>query len=242
MISELLSVTLPGFALGATFMAIACRRIEPTVARARWFKLGVFFVIVHAVLGVSMAGRPWVVLLVAAILAAGTVELLRAWRRMPSPRPRRVWPVFGIVAAVGLLSSWMLPVATFALLFLITAASDGFSQVVGQWVGRRPLAPRISPAKTMEGLLGGLAAAVGVAMLARDVLLDGEGPGETVVIALATAFAGLAGDLSASWAKRRAGIKDYSAALPGQGGFLDRFDSLLGALAIVGPAMVILDT
>jgi phosphatidate cytidylyltransferase len=49
-----------------------------------------------------------------------------------------------------------------------------------------------------------------------------------------TAVTGLVGDLAASWVKRRAGIKDYSSALPGQGGFLDRFDSLLGALALAG--------
>jgi phosphatidate cytidylyltransferase len=60
----------------------------------------------------------------------------------------------------------------------------------------------------------------------------------TAVLAVLTGLAGLAGDLAASWAKRRAGIKDYSAALPGQGGFLDRFDSLLGALAIMGTLLV----
>jgi phosphatidate cytidylyltransferase len=240
-LSSLLLVTVPGFALGATFMAIANRRVSPGVARARWLKIAIFFVIVHLVLGVAMLGRPWVTLLVAAILAAGTLELLCAWRRMPQPRSRRVWPVFGAVAVASLWSSWLLPAGVFALLFLVTAASDGFSQVVGQWLGRRPLAPRISPAKTVEGLLGGLAAALVVAVLARRTLIDEASLTETAFLALSMAFAGLVGDLSASWAKRRAGIKDYSAALPGQGGFLDRFDSLLGALTIVGPAMLVLD-
>jgi hypothetical protein len=52
-------------------------------------------------------------------------------------------------------------------------------------------------------------------------------------------IAGLAGDLSASWVKRRAGIKDFSNALPGPGGFLDRFDSLLGALVLIGTAITL---
>jgi phosphatidate cytidylyltransferase len=95
----------------------------------------------------------------------------------------------------------------------------------------------LSPAKTVEGLAGGLAMAVVVALLARG-LMPGASAWITAVLAVLTGLAGLAGDLAASWAKRRAGIKDYSAALPGQGGFLDRFDSLLGALAIMGTLLV----
>jgi len=49
----------------------------------------------------------------------------------------------------------------------------------------------------------------------------------------------LVGDLAASWVKRRAHLKDFSNALPGQGGFLDRFDSLLGAMTLVGPTLVL---
>jgi CDP-diglyceride synthetase len=237
----LVLVTLPGFALGAVFMALANRRVPDAVARARWLKIGVFFLIVHLMLAVAAVGRPWVTIVVAAILLAGALELSRAWRAMPRPRPRRIWPAYAVIACASLVSSWYLPPATFALLFLVTAALDGFSQVVGQLLGRRPLAPRISPAKTIEGLAGGLVAAVAVAVLARGVLMEESGLAHAAMLAILAGFAGLAGDLSASWAKRRAGIKDYSAALPGQGGFLDRFDSLLGALTLVGPALLVAD-
>jgi CDP-diglyceride synthetase len=237
-IGDIFFVTVPGFLLGAVFMALASRGIAAEAARSRWLKLAVFFLIVHAVLGVAALGRPWVTVLVLLILVAGTFELSRAWQRMPAPRPRRVWAVFGVVAVIALAASWMLPPLTFAFLFLVTAACDGFSQVVGQLVGRRRLAPAVSPGKTIEGLLGGLFAAMVVAVLARGLLVDATAHG-AAALAVGVGLAGLGGDLAASWAKRRAGIKDYSAALPGQGGFLDRFDSLLGAMAIVGPALAL---
>lgn len=237
MIGKIVAVTLPGFAVGAVFMALANRRVAPEIARARWLKLGMFGLIVHSVLAVSAAGKPWVTVLVALLVLAGARELWRAWQRMPALRPPLVWPVFMLVAMLALAASWLLPSTTFAFLFLVTAACDGFSQVVGQWVGRRKLARKISPGKTIEGLAGGLFAALVVALLARH-LLDGATAWSAATLAVLTGLAGLVGDLAASWVKRRAGIKDYSAALPGQGGFLDRFDSLLGALAIVGTLLM----
>ncbi len=237
MMRGVLAITMPGFMLGAIFMALANRNTTAEIAHARWLKLAVFFLIVHVVLAVSAAGRPWVTALVAVILAAGGVELTLAWRAMQPPRPSRAWILFAVIAALALGASWYLPSSVFAFLFLVTAACDGFSQVTGQLVGRVKLAPRVSPRKTVEGLAGGLIAAVVVALLLRDVL--GAGLPATVVIALLTGIAGLAGDLAASWVKRRAGIKDFSAALPGQGGFLDRFDSLLGALVLVGPLLAV---
>lgn len=236
MIGEIILVTLPGFAVGAVVMALANRRVSPEAARARWLKLGVFFLIVHVVLGVAAAGQPWVAALLAVILAAGTVELWRAWQRIAAPRPRRVWVAFVILGAAAFMVAWRLPPGSFAFLFVVTATCDGFSQVVGQWLGRRPLAPRISPGKTVGGFLGGLSAAMVVGMLTRDLLP--AGPVAAAALAALASVAGLAGDLAASWVKRRAGIKDYSSALPGQGGFLDRFDSLLGALAVAGGALL----
>jgi len=237
MMRSVIAITLPGFLLGAVFMAFANRRASAEIVRARWLKLAVFFVIVHVVLAVSAAGRPWVTVLVAFILAAGGVEFTVAWRAMKTPRPALAWPLFTIVVLLALGASWYLPSQVFAFLFLVTAACDGFSQVAGQLVGRVKLAPRVSPRKTVEGLAGGLVAAVVVGLLLRDVL--GAGLQATVAIALLTGVAGLAGDLAASWVKRRAGIKDFSAALPGQGGFLDRFDSLLGALVLVGTLLAV---
>ena len=238
MIADVAAITVPGFVLGAIFMALAHRRIPRATANARWLKFVVFFAIVHGVLGVAALGRPWITALVSVIVGAGVLELRNAWQKMLPPRPRGVWPVYISAATFAAFVSWWLPPEIFAFLFLVTAASDGFSQVVGQLFGRRKLAPRISAAKTIEGLLGGLVAAVSVALLAHDSLGLAT-PLHGAAIALATGVAGLAGDLSASWVKRRAGLKDYSRALPGQGGFLDRFDSLLGALAVIGPALVL---
>lgn len=232
MIGSIVQVTLAGFALGAVFMALANRRAPRDIARARWLKFTVFGLIVHAVLAIAALGRPAIVVMVALILAVGAREFAGAWRRIAPPRPRvAIWMYVG-AAGLGLWAAALLAPAAFAALFVITAAFDGFSQVVGQWLGRRKLAPQVSPAKTVEGMLGGLVAASVVACTARALLhVDAA---SALVVGVVTGLGGLAGDLSASWLKRRAGIKDYSALLPGQGGVLDRFDSLLGALALVG--------
>ena len=182
--------------------------------------------------GSRASGVPGYVAVVGVILAAGAAELAGAWRRIQAPKPAAIWPVFVIAGIASLWSAAILPPPAFAFVFLAAAACDGFSQVTGQWLGRHPLAPRISPAKTVEGFLGGLCAAAAVSALVSG--LAGLSPQRAAVLGVVIGVAGLLGDLAASWVKRRAGIKDYSAALPGQGGFLDRFDSLLGALALAG--------
>lgn len=237
MIGAILWITLPGFFLGACGMALANRRAAAGVARGRWLKIAVFFVIVHLVLAVAAAGQPWIEGLLLVILLAGSVELWNAWQKIPAPRPAALWPAYLLLCILVLGNAWRLPPGAFVFIFLATATCDGFSQVIGQWIGRRPLAPTLSPGKTVGGFLGGSVAGMVVAVLLRDfLLLD---PWWAMGLGLLAGTAGLAGDLAASWVKRRAGIKDYSAALPGQGGFLDRFDSLLGSLAITGSILLV---
>lgn len=115
-------------------------------------------------------------------------------------------------------------------LFLVVAAADVGAYFAGRHLGRVKLAPRISPGKTWEGLLGGLVlvalvGAVGAAWF--GVPLRG-----LVALALAVAGISVVGDLGISMLKRGAGLKDTGQLFPGHGGVLDRIDSLLAAIPL----------
>jgi phosphatidate cytidylyltransferase len=112
-------------------------------------------------------------------------------------------------------------------LLLVTWAADTAAYYVGTLYGRRLLAPRISPKKTVEGLAGGLIGAAIVAFVARWMFIPQFSHLETLVLALFLTIAGLWGDLVESAIKRSAGVKDSGGLLPGHGGMLDRLDSLL---------------
>lgn len=113
--------------------------------------------------------------------------------------------------------------------------NDTGAYLVGRSMGRTPLLARISPKKTVEGLLGGIALA-----MAAGWVLSRAWPvlslQEWILCAAAVAVCATIGDLLESALKREAGVKDSGTILPGHGGILDRFDGFLLAL----PAMVIL--
>jgi phosphatidate cytidylyltransferase len=118
----------------------------------------------------------------------------------------------------------------------IVAASDTAQYYSGRAFGRRQLAPAVSPAKTVEGAIGGLVAAAVVAALVAPRWLSAvatpAGRVSTLVAAglgAMLALAGMLGDLFESFLKRSAGVKDSSALIPGHGGVLDRVDSHLFA-------------
>ena len=124
---------------------------------------------------------------------------------------------------------WLLAVAKF---------SDIGALLVGKMIGRTKMAPSISPGKTIEGLVGGIAASAGIGALLpwilqnhRPELVSFEGvnfdPGSAAILALPVAVAAVIGDLIASVLKRLANIKDSGGAIPGIGGMLDLTDSLI---------------
>ena len=110
---------------------------------------------------------------------------------------------------------------------LVTWAGDAGGYYVGMRLGRRPLAPAISPKKTVEGLIGGLMASMLTALVARSWFLPQFGVVESLLVGLALGAIGALGDLAESALKRSAGVKDSGSVIPAHGGMLDRIDSLL---------------
>jgi len=113
------------------------------------------------------------------------------------------------------------------LLFVVTWANDTFAYFTGRFLGKRPLAPRISPRKTWEGFWGGAAGSVGGALVVKVLFLPGLSVPAAAVVGAGAAVLGPLGDLSESMLKRAAGVKDSGRIIPGHGGLLDRIDAVL---------------
>ena len=120
--------------------------------------------------------------------------------------------------------------------FIVTWSTDIGAYFAGRSFGKRKLAPTISPNKTVEGLFGGIAAAT--LLGGAWTLAMGLGPA-LLALAPVLAIAAQAGDLFESGMKRRAGIKDSGAWLPGHGGALDRLDGLVPVAVLTAAAQLL---
>jgi phosphatidate cytidylyltransferase len=142
------------------------------------------------------------------LFLAGFVVLVPASLAMATLEPRRLLAVLALV--------WV---------------ADSAAYFVGRALGRRKLAPSISPGKTWEGALGGVAGALVWAIICRRIFEDVAWTPYLAAAAILAAVS-IVGDLFESAAKRRAGVKDSGALLPGHGGILDRIDSATAVLPL----------
>lgn len=158
-------------------------------------------------------------------LAAGTLAVVPAWCALCLVHSDS----FAALGGPGepMAHRWLL-----AALALVWAADTG-AYFAGRHLGRRKLAPTISPNKTVEGALGGIAGAVLVALAFGALAGAGvaQWPG-LALVALVAALASIVGDLVESLLKRQAGVKDSGDLIPGHGGVLDRIDGVLAALPV----------
>jgi phosphatidate cytidylyltransferase len=132
--------------------------------------------------------------------------------------------VMALLAAAFFSFTWM-GQGIILFSFVILCIFDGFSQVTGQLLGKRKLLPRISPNKTVEGLIGGATASILSALVFGKVIPADRT--RALIIASVVIIFSFGGDVAKSLYKRKYNVKDFSRVIPGHGGFLDRFDSLI---------------
>lgn len=130
-------------------------------------------------------------------------------------------------------SLWQVSPWWLMYVFLLVWCADSGAYFVGRKLGKRKLAPNVSPNKSIEGLIGGLVTSALVAItVGFELQLTGVALMAFLGLSGLTVMASVLGDLFESMLKRRAGIKDSGTILPGHGGVLDRIDSLLSATPV----------
>lgn len=117
----------------------------------------------------------------------------------------------------------------FYLLMLLNFSSvcDMGAYFVGSTLGKHKLCPEISPKKTVEGAVGGILSSIVVSLILVFAFSVTEKLAAAIILTVPFCILGMIGDLFASAIKRTAGIKDYGNLIPGHGGILDRFDSII---------------
>lgn len=149
---------------------------------------------------------------------------------------RAIWVAYGGLLAVASMALGlgyaMFGVWALVILVALVAISDSAGYFVGRFVGGPKFWPQVSPKKTWSGTIAGWA---GAAVFA-GLVLPGSGlsAGSAALFGVLVAFSAQMGDIAESAIKRRAGVKDASALIPGHGGVLDRIDGLVAAACVAG--------
>lgn len=219
------------FPLGAWLINLSHKlsNSEAKQIKEDWIKYGIYFLIICSMLLIAYTGRYFIALILAGITFGGSFEL---YQNLKTRKFLSLTIFIGFLflsviclghLLIGSENRWF---STFSFIFILVSVTDSFSQLWGRILGKHKLCPQLSPGKTWEGLLGGLLSAFVVA-LTLSFLLPEATHFQVICLGLATGLSATIGDLLFSHIKRKIAIKDFSNILPGHGGILDRFDSLI---------------
>ena len=184
-------------------------------------------------------GGGWVAVDVVMMTAVITVGALAVGSGQPGPAILRdaaasLFPIGYIGLPLGALAAVRVTGGRGAILLMVVAivVSDSAQYYTGRALGRRPLAPSISPKKTLEGAIGGLVFGTAAFVIGARIVFPGCSLALAALAGASVAALGIVGDLFESLLKRSAGVKDSGALIPGHGGVLDRIDSWLFAAPV----------
>ena len=233
MVRTIYIVILCYFLLGGLGFYFINRNKEKDLARKSWTKFVTYFFIIN-ILFFSIVVNPLVFRMIGVvILAIGTAELIKLYTK--TGLHSTLFFIGSIsVFAVLAVGFWTFSGAEKEVLLytvILLSIFDAFSQISGQLWGKRKIAPLISPNKTIGGTVGGAAVAMLSSFYLRRLLTYDIW--ETLLLTGGIIFFAFAGDIAASFYKRKFNVKDFSKIIPGHGGFLDRFDSLIAGGAWV---------
>lgn len=233
MIWNIYLIILTYFLLGGIGFYLINRKKDPIIARKSYTKFIVYFFIVSG-LFFSITIEPVVFRYLTVVIAAvGVVELNHLFRMSKYSQKRFFFlslTIFVLLSA-GFCYFGTLDKNLILFTFLVLSIFDAFSQITGQLWGKRKILPRISPNKTLGGVVGGACVALASAFLLRKLV--NISPVSLLFLSVGIILFAFIGDLAASYYKRKYEVKNFNELIPGHGGFLDRFDSLVAGGAWV---------
>lgn len=224
----------PLLAIGVTIAAHEWTKLMP-----RWRQPAIFVVMVLAITLVSLMFEAtwvfwWIASLIIWLLALSWVSKFPTHTNWYGRKLGLMGVVILTASITAMFYLWQLSAWWLMYVFLLVWCADSGAYFVGRKLGRRKMAPNVSPNKSMEGLAGGLVTGLLVVVVISvfKLQLTGMAFVAFVVLSAVTILASVLGDLFESMLKRRAKVKDSGTILPGHGGILDRIDSLLSATPI----------
>ncbi len=233
MINTIYIIIIIYFSLGALGFYFINKKKTRNDAHQNWVKYLSYFIIINGIffsIIINQLFFRYITILLILIAAYELVNLFVKSRYKNLKFFIQTIIVF-IILSKGFYGFSDLEKGTILFTFLVLSIFDSFSQISGQLFGRRKILPTVSPNKTLGGLIGGsIVALIGSALL--NVIYAKPLP-ESLLVALGIIASAFIGDIAASYYKRKYQVKDFSNLIPGHGGVLDRFDSLLAAGAFV---------
>ena len=224
----------PLLAIGVTIAAHEWTKLMP-----RWRQPAVFVVMVLAITLISLMFEVtwvlwWIASLIIWLMALSWVGKFPTHTNWYGRKLGLMGVVILTASITAMFYLWQLSAWWLMYVFLLVWCADSGAYFVGRKLGRRKMAPNVSPNKSMEGLAGGLVTGLLVVIVISVFKLQLTGMALVAFVALSavTILASVLGDLFESMLKRRAKVKDSGTILPGHGGILDRIDSLLSATPI----------